>query len=95
MQLLSVRWAFLLSLTLPLLAMPLINCGNNDPPAESSCTTDQDCAEGQICIADECEEDDDSPDPDDECENFFSCETSQNCIDLSRGFTSCDDGCCF
>lgn len=94
MRLLSLRWLLLLSLCLPLLAMPMMSC-SNDKPSSSSCTTDEDCAEGQICIADECEEDDDDGGDGEDCENFFSCEISQDCVQLNRGFTTCDEGCCF
>lgn len=72
--------------------MPLMNCGNDSPSPGSSCSSDSDCGENQHCIADECE--DDNPD-DGECENFFSCETSADCVALNRGFTTCDDQCCF
>lgn len=87
MRSLRIRWAIYISLLMPLLATPMMSCGNNNEPPGGVCTTTEDCPEGQNCVEGECEQED--PDG---CENFFSCESSLDCVD--QGFSSCEDGCC-
>lgn len=89
----NLRWAILFFLTLPLLSLQVMSCGKDSPSAGASCNNDDECGDGQFCLEGECEEEDE--DVDDECPNFYSCETSQDCVDLNRGFTICDGNCCF
>lgn len=84
-----VRWAVLLSFTIPFLTIPMMSCDNAGGGGDvgTACTTDEDCEEGTICIDGECEDDSDNG-----CDNFFSCEVNSDCEDF--GFSQCIDGCC-